>query len=90
DDELIGNGGEDAFAFSGAFGNDTVADFDAGQGDRIVIAGFGAALDVFDELEAYIDDIGNDVTIDLTALGGGIILIEGLNSLQANDVDLLA
>ncbi|MGE0724468.1 MAG: hypothetical protein AB7O45_08840 [Alphaproteobacteria bacterium] len=90
DDVLEGGDGGDRFDFSGAFGADTIAGFDPGQGDRLSIAGFGTDLDNFDELAAWIDQNGGDTVIDLTALGGGTILIQGYVGLQADDVDLLA
>lgn len=90
DDLLTGDDGRDRFDFSGKFGHDVVADFDPGEGDRLAISGYGAALDQFEELKAFVSDNGIDTTIDLSKLGGGSILLAGFTGLQAGDVDLFA
>ncbi|MCC7275014.1 MAG: M10 family metallopeptidase C-terminal domain-containing protein [Alphaproteobacteria bacterium] len=90
DDLLAGGDDADRFEFSGDFGADAIADFDPGKGDRLRISGFGAGLDDFAELKAYVTDDGTDTTIDLSALGGGTILLASFVGLQALDVELFA
>ena len=88
DDQLIGTGGgNDTFVFSP----------DDGDGDD-VITGFGASTDAVgdkidlsaydltaEQLMASIDTFGGNVRIDLTAFGGGKILLSGVTDID--DVD---
>jgi Ca2+-binding RTX toxin-like protein len=88
DDMLIGGAGGDRFVFSGSNGTDTVADFHSGL-DQILITGYGAALDSFDDLAGQIAQVGADVRIDLGAkfAGAGTIVLQNtqLASLSAGD-----
>ena len=89
-DLLIGGRGADLFEFSGAFGQDTVQDFTPGQGDQLVISGYGSDLDTFGELAPHVTDDGVDTTVDLTAFGGGTITLLGVTGLEESDVGLFA
>jgi Ca2+-binding RTX toxin-like protein len=40
DDVLTGGGGSDLFVFKGGYGNDTIADFSAAQGDKVDLSAF--------------------------------------------------
>lgn len=88
DDTLTGGSGDDAFIFLGAFGTDTVLDFQ--DGDQLWISGFGTELDTLGELHQHTSEIGGDTVIDLTDLGGGTIVLEGFTeNLQQADVWLI-
>jgi len=90
DDRLRGNAGADRFEFAGAFGDDTLPDFDPEEGDRLRISGFGFGLDSFAELQAYVSVSGGNTIIDLFDLGGGTIRLQGFTGLEAADVELIA
>lgn len=81
-DLLVGGVGADLFVFQGTAGNDTITDFiDTGgaEDDRIRIAGYGAALDSFADLN--ISFAGGNATIDLSAdvPGAGVITLFGIS-----------
>lgn len=72
DDTVLGGDGDDRIIiFSDDTGADTVIDFNAGAGsdDRIVLIGFGEALDSFDEVLAAGFQSDSDTVIEL---GGGL------------------
>lgn len=52
DDWLQGGGGSDIFEFSGAFGNDTIRDFNVGDTNEIIDLTQVAAIDSFADLQA--------------------------------------
>ena len=81
-DRLEGGAGSDTFVFLAANGNDRITDFTNGE-DLIDLGAFG--LSGFDALTTSSSQ-GN-VTVDLTAQGGGTILLEGfdINDLDATD-----
>ena len=87
-DVLIGGAGSDRFAFSGPNGTDTIADFQQGL-DKIVITGYGAALDSFSDLAGHIAQVGTDVQVDLGAkvAGAGTIVLQNtqLAAIGASD-----
>lgn len=82
-DELLGGAGSDTFIFASGHGDDTIADFTDGE-DAIDLTGLG--LTGFSDLAVSIDPKG--VMIDLSAHGGGTILLERLDpaALGASDV----
>lgn len=69
-----------------------IKDFNPTENDKLKISGFGADLDEFAELSDHIslspDEL--DTIIDLTSLGGGMIVLEGfVEDLEAGDVILI-
>ncbi len=87
DDVLTGGSGADIFYFSGDHGNDTITDFNAAEGDRIDLSGFNKSI-TWEQLQSKIATVtdGNDVVtglrIDLSDLGGGTIVLEGITSVS--------
>ena len=83
-DTLHGGAGLDEFVFRPEDGNDVITDFTRGE-DRIKLQAFPDDA-VFDDLTITSD--ANGVTIDLAALGGGTILLQGMdiNDLDSDDV----
>jgi Ca2+-binding RTX toxin-like protein len=81
-DTLNGGAGVDTFLFAAGHGNDTIFDFTDNE-DRLDVSKFG--LSGFEDLILSSDS--NAVTIDLSASGGGTILLQGfdLNNLDAED-----
>lgn len=80
-DRLAGGPDADTFVFSPGDSTDTVADFSAGT-DKIDLTAF--EIESIDDLAMTTSDDG--VTIDLTDVGGGSILLEGLTALpEAGD-----
>ena len=79
-DWLRGGNGEDTFIFSGAFGNDKIADFTAGE-DEIDLRSLETS---FDEVQAKARQVAGDVQLELS---NGSILLENtrLADLQAED-----
>ena len=75
--------GEDTFVFSGAFGSDEILDFETGH-DQIVLDGFGVTgLDGVDHGYEVAEDA---YVLDLTDLGGGVILVLGVPGITDSDV----
>lgn len=78
-DALIGNLGADRFAFGSGDGADTIADFSASEGDRIVIAagvngtGISSASDLLVRLFV---DAGGKAALDLG--GGNVVTLAGV------------
>ena len=79
DDDLEGGAGGDVFVFRPEHGDDAIAHFTAGD-DRIDLRAF--ALSGFSDLD--VTATGRGTTIDLSAHGGGVILLEGIGP---DDVD---
>ena len=81
-DMLNGGNGADIYLFAAGHGDDTILDFTDNE-DRIELSEFG--LSGFDDLTLSSDS--NGVTIDLSASGGGTILLQGfdLDNLDAGD-----
>jgi Ca2+-binding RTX toxin-like protein len=80
DDLLYGGDGADLFVIEAGSGNDTIADFDGGGGDRVRIAANanGTTTDTFAELLAVSANRNGGVEI---ALGGGnSLLLMGVNT----------
>ena len=82
----VGDGqvvGADVFVFAPGHGADVIYDFTDGE-DRIDLTGF-TGFSAFDDLTITSGDDG--VTIDLTAHGGGTILLDGFDiaNLDADD-----
>ena len=75
DDTLTGAAGADTFVFDSNHGNDVVTDFTNGE-DVIDLSAFSTISD-FSDLTVTSNEDG--VTIDLTAHGGGTILLQGFN-----------
>ena len=82
DETLTGGAGGDTFVFGRDHGNDVITDFANGE-DRIDLRAFSVAN--FSDLTVTSDE--NGVTIDLSAYGGGTILLQGLDidDLDASD-----
>ncbi len=87
-DTLTGGTGADRFVFRSGGGTDRVADFAAGQGDKLELeAGLnGTGVDTFAELQARMTGGGQGTTIDLG--GGNSLLLLGVQpaGISAGDV----
>ena len=83
DETLTGAAGADTFVFGPDNGDDVVVNFTDGE-DLIDLSDF-ATISGFSDLT--ITSVDNGVRIDLTALGGGTILLQGadINDLNADD-----
>ena len=79
DDSLTGGTGEDTFLFNDSSGNDTITDFDVDD-DLINLQMLDETIADYNDFT--ITDVGNDVTITHTALGGTITL----KDVSANDL----
>ena len=84
DDEIEGGAGEDLFVFGPGHGNDAVARFTDGD-DRIDLRAF--ELSGFSDLDVAATDRGT--TIDLSAHGGGVILLERIGLADVDAADFL-
>ena len=73
DDRLAGGHGNDVFVFGPGDGADTVTDFSSGT-DKVDLTAFG--IESVEDLDMATGDDG--VTIDLTDVDGGTILLAGL------------
>lgn len=85
-DMLWGGLGNDTFLFSGAFGQDTIADFSAGAGVGDVISlSLGSAFDSFAEMMAVASNVNGNTVFNLG--GGNVITVLGVSvaSFAAND-----
>ena len=85
DDTLTGGSQADMFVFAPGNGNDTITDFAHGE-DRINLTEF-SGISGFDDLTVTVGDGG--VTIDLSAHGGGAIMLEGLGIADLDAGDFL-
>ena len=75
DDRLAGGPGADVFVFGPGDGADTVTDFSSGT-DRIDLTAFD-----IESIEAVDMTTGDEVvTVDLSAIDGGTILLAGLTT----------
>jgi len=86
DDELIGGSGADTFVYADGHGNDTVADFNRGEGDRIDLTGVAGVYSLTDVLAIATSANENEGTV--IDFGSGNKLTLGnvsLASLQAED-----
>ena len=83
-DRLYGGYDEDIFVFTAGHGNDTIGDFTDGE-DLIDLSAF--SLSGFDDLALSSDSRG--VTINLSAYGGGAILLEGVQIADLSAADFL-
>lgn len=84
-DRLMGGMGNDIFIFvPGSRSTNSVTDFTNGE-DRIDLSGFGGLS--FDDLAISVED--DDCIIDLTARGGGRIVLRKLNSSDLDPSDFL-
>ena len=83
DDTLAGGVGQDIFFFGSEGGNDVITDFADGE-DLIDLSQFRTVSSLSD---LTITSDANGVTIDLTAHGGGTILLQGasVGDLDASD-----
>ena len=84
DDRLSAGHGRDIFVFAPGHGADTVTDFTNSQ-DRIDLSAFD--LTGHDDLTVTSETDG--VTIDLSAHGGGTILLEGFDMIDLDAADFL-
>ena len=85
DETLSGTDNADTFVFSPGDGNDTITDFTNGQ-DLIDLSTF-SAISGYDDLT--ITSNNDDVTIDLTAHGGGTIVLQGFDVDDLDKSDFL-
>lgn len=76
DDRLAGGPGADVFVFGPGEGTDTVTEFSTGT-DMVDLTAFD--IENTDGLTMAIDDDG--VTVDLTDIGGGTLLLTGLTAI---------
>ncbi len=88
-DFLCGGSGNDTFVFtndSSSGGDlDTIGDFS--DGDTIQLSGF-TGIDDFSDLKGRITARdGSDTVIDLTDVGGGLIVLEDVTQVDAGDFD---
>ncbi|MFT4191774.1 MAG: hypothetical protein QM617_09675 [Comamonas sp.] len=97
DDTLTGGDGADTFTFTSYvsseddstvtdFGDDTITDFDASEGDTLYIDYdvYGLTADEIAALFTVNDD--GDGVIDLSDYGGGTITLTGVTSLDASSI----
>jgi len=85
-DVLTGGGGEDTFVFTGTFGNDTVTDFQSGDGGGDIIQlSLGTAYDSFAEVIAAAHQVDGHTVLDFGS--HGTITLDGvaLSKLAADD-----
>ena len=85
DDRLTGGAGNDVFVFGPGNGADTAADFTDGK-DRIDLRAFAAAKG-FSGVDA--EAVSGGVEIDLSADGGGTVLLEGFALADLDPGDFL-
>ena len=85
DDRLKGGAGNDVFVFGPGNGADTVADFTDGK-DRIDLRAF-TAITGFSDVDA--EAVSGGVEIDLSAHGGGTVLLEGFALADLDPGDFL-
>ncbi len=76
EDRLVGGPGEDVFVFSPGDGADTVTDFFSGT-DKVDLTAFD--IEGIDDISMTTGDDG--VTVDLSDIGGGTILLANLTAL---------
>ncbi|ONG48217.1 hypothetical protein BKE38_22260 [Pseudoroseomonas deserti] len=79
-DVLTGGDGADTFVFSAGSGADRITDFDAGEGDRLLLRGF--AVQSWEALQPYLRTEGDGT---LLALGASTLRLEHA-ALTAQDV----
>ena len=80
EDELRGGDGSDSYVFEPGHGNDTIFDFAPGE-DKINLTAF----DIDDNYEFTTTSTEEGVSIDLTDIEGGNILLAELNEVPGND-----
>ncbi len=80
DDQLDGGAGQDTFVFSPADGNgdDVISGLTSLENDAIDLSAYNLKEA---DLMNLIDVFGTNVRIDLTSVGGGKIILDGVNSL---------
>ncbi|MCW3798059.1 alkaline phosphatase D family protein [Sphingomonas sp. BN140010] len=66
-DVLTGAAGSERFVFTPDGGRDLVTDFHASEGDRLLLSGFGPAVDTADEAMAYARQVGADVLFEFAS-----------------------
>ena len=81
-DLLSGGTGDDLYVFAPGHGNDTISNVD--DGDRADLSAFGTGAPAFAQLVAASVEVGGDVLVDLTAFGGGTILVRGTSLADAD------
>ncbi|MEL7098614.1 MAG: calcium-binding protein [Pseudomonadota bacterium] len=87
DDRMAGNQGADIFVFNGAFGNDTIRDFNINRDEeKIDLSAVAAITDFTDLMDNHVDDSSGLVVIS-DGLGNSITLerITDMNLLEAGD-----
>ncbi|MCF3638498.1 calcium-binding protein [Rhizobium sp. TRM95111] len=83
-DTLTGGSGDDTFVFKKGYGNDTITDFDGGQGKGDVISFTKGLFDSFADVEAAATEVGGDTVIDY---GNGSLTLKdfALDDLHKSD-----
>ena len=76
-DTLTAGGGADRFVFSGNNGTDRISDFVNGT-DKIEIAGYGAALDAFADLNISVVAGNTQINLSADVAGAGMIVVAGV------------
>ena len=85
DNTHTGTDGDDYYIFyNSRHGNDTIQNFTRGE-DRIDLVAFYQRVSTFEQLEDYITKVDGNTIIDLTAIGGGTITLEGVTDLTGDD-----
>ncbi len=93
-DDLVGGRNDDTFVFTNGSSSsddvDTIKDFETyGEEDTIQLSGF-TGIDDFNDLEGRITTRNTgEVVIDLTDVGGGLIVVEGVTEMDAWDFDFV-
>ncbi len=85
DNTHTGTDGDDYYIFyNSRHGNDTIQNFIRGE-DRIELVAFYQHVSTYEQLEKYITKGDGNTVIDLTAIGGGTITLEGVTDLTGDD-----
>lgn len=88
DDILTGGSNADDFIFSGAFGNDTITDFDANNdAEDIDLSGVASIVNFSDLLTSHTTQIGADVIINDGA--GNTITLQNVDISDLNVADFI-
>jgi Ca2+-binding RTX toxin-like protein len=76
----------DTFVFKGQFGNDTIEDFEAGNGGDVLLF-TNTSFDSFQDVLLHATEDGDDVTIDIAGYGSVTLEDVSLQDLSAQNFD---